>query len=1405
MGKNIGDWFNNLVHPNQDKAWDQIKNEDTKDQLANYDFYNDQQLGRSNLEKPKTKASRVPYAILGGLGVFIGLYLCICLFIYLANIAGDRINQDTNGNTYNVQLVDANQGKPKKQWVKKRWYLTYDGKDGKHYADANKLIVPKNCVISNAKNFNLDGIEHMAFKRNLTLRQVYDYSKDPQKAGNLVIYQKPKHTFWGSVFPLRRGWFLFSLVMGIGFGIGFYTWLLKMLEAQNAGKDISELNQYHDDGRLMVPEEFPSLWEPFPDSGYHSSVRPTALISHSSFTNEGLKKVRMAEHYDKDTQLSADPDDIAYKGELVTDDDGYVVYKTKPIFNLKFMADVFTQSGLPDDKELRKSYNPKKTPYVPASVGDKKKYGKLGIKTVADLINYDWTLPEYEVQRAAGIYWVDTNPVNVMVLAMTRAGKGQTYIEPYIDMLTRVKDPDNIVINDPKGELLTKFYVPGTKRGFQIIQFNLLNRDKTDIYNPLMLAADKARIGDIATCQEFVKDLGNIFFPTGTGGDDFWNKAANNMFQKAALGLIAVYMEKEKTLRLRAMQTNMDPMTLNTKLDHLWGHVTLFNCYQMVVQLSDRKIKDPVVQFNNDTKSGEEKQRVDERLADRNITSDNPNFASLEEAEINKDFELAQKESKVWKGKPETDMFTLMFNAFEMLPTNNMLRAVLNASQSLNAMAGSDKTMASVAGIAITGMSFFADETISQLTSGTPSQNTDLAGVSFPRRIGFRVAADYFQKHHFRGNNFIWQAFSDPNFTKSLGSDFAHSGTFNGDRWATMFFKGIFPNETTYLRCEIRNSTTDLLLKTFYFKFKKAYLLSLSGTEYIRDPVLNTKIVRDGSLYELISGTDSKTGKKRYIRGRTIYRHNVITNLMDAPDLTEVKRSVVEQTSIHYSEKPKMIFLITPPQKAQYAKILLILISQLTSLSFDQAYTTKENQKPLYATDFVLDELGNLESEKHGIENFPRLLSIGLGQDQRFTLILQVLQQLKDVYGEKEDKIIQGNTADIIFLKSTDDTMIDTLVKMSGKRHVVRHNSLNVTEDVGRYVNKNEHKLAKGYAPIEESVLNYNDFNLLPERNSIVFTAGHNPIWNRNQTILPMSWRLLWTKPIVFPGHQYSFNTLPTLSTAMDFDINHNQPDFYQIAKDEIKKAIYAEEATNRYKEVYGYSDYEFNLLDLDERSDDIMNIIDAYVHHSDNNEIAVSDDIDDLDELDEQNKTIDQLDNKAEKNTDLEESINSNKPKYDEYNKDRYAHGKLSRSDLLSGASGIQNYLGMTFAKFAGSFKQDKEHFSIRSTDGALMSRNGQVEYIVPLSKKDENQLKDFGKQAADPNNTHVIENDSGAIAEQSNSYRVTDDFMKYLAKFDNWHTLMNGKFDDLMSQIYDEVGRDGMDEQYSHIGAGV
>ena len=48
----------------------------------------------------------------------------------------------------------------------------------------------------------------------------------------------------------------------------------------------------------------------------------------------------------------------------------------------------------------------------------------------------------------------------------------------------------------------------------------------------------------------------------------------------------------------------------------------------------------------------------------------------------------------------------------------------------------------------------------------------------------------------------------------------------------------------------------------------------------------------------------------------------------------------------------------------------------------------------------MLDELGNLQSEGHGISNFQTMLSIGLGQDQQFTLILQTLQQRNIMWWE---------------------------------------------------------------------------------------------------------------------------------------------------------------------------------------------------------------------------------------------------------------------------------------------------------------------------------------------------------------------------------------------------------------------
>lgn len=122
-----------------------------------------------------------------------------------------------------------------------------------------------------------------------------------------------------------------------------------------------------------------------------------------------------------------------------------------------------------------------------------------------------------------------------------------------------------------------------------------------------------------------------------------------------------------------------------------------------------------------------------------------------------------------------------------------------------------------------------------------------------------------------------------------------------------------------------------------------------------------------------------------------------------------VDAKVIITNQAAYSDRTKAIFLVTPPHLTKYAKLLLILIKQLVDQNFDSSYMTKPSQKPLYKTRYMLDELGNLQSEGQGISGFETMLSIGLGQEQQFTLILQTIQQLRDVYGESVDKIVQGN------------------------------------------------------------------------------------------------------------------------------------------------------------------------------------------------------------------------------------------------------------------------------------------------------------------------------------------------------------------------------------------------------------
>lgn len=1180
--------------------------------------------------------------------------------------------------------------------------------------------------------------------------------------------------YWGFTFQK----FFLSLMAGAMAAALAYAIFKRLHMAQNALNDRTDINEYYNDQHIQTPEDIQKAYDWFPDVGAHAPIQVSSLISHMALSNKGLKSVFMPKRADQDI-LDENGEVLYFKGEPLLDEDEELILEKKPIIDEAFMDKLWDASGLPKlnakgtktdphpGRRVRIRYDPTKIPYNPENQNRAK---RKDTDTVADLINATWELPVYEPQRPAGAYIVDTEPVNTMILAITRAGKGQTIIEPTLDMWTRETEPNNMVINDPKGELLVKFYVRGTVRGFQIVQFNLINAMKTDIYNPLGIAAEAAREGDFTKCAQYIKNIAEVFFPLDGGDDPVWPNAANNAFQRAAYGLIDYYLEEEKELRLKAEKTGMEAQILENEIDRLWGKVTLYNCYQLFVQLTSKKLKNPSVEFKARSKNGD---------FDPLKPGENPDMLPsgrepMTDEEYNEAKERVVKLSELWEDKAEADLLTLFFNATNELPRNQMRTLIGNANNALRAMAGAEKMLASVYGIAITAMSFFTDPTISTLTSGTPSQNVDLGGLSFPRRLGVRFNADYIKKYALLGMQVKWDSFNDKNFEEDLGKDFYHEDMISREGWAMYYFKGKYPKDYAYIRLRIINPATGVLVKTLYFEFRKSYQKSLDGRYYITDPVTGEKIVKNGILVELRKGKTA-SGHARYKQAKTTFLQDKIVDMPANPKKEPVAVPVLVRTMVRYSEKPKMVFLVTPPHLMQYAKLILILITQLVNFNFDKSYMTKSNQKPLYKTRFMLDELGNLQSEGHGIANFQTMLSIGLGQDQQFTIVLQTLQQLRDVYGESVDKIVQGNTSNIVFLKSTDDSMLDTLQKMSGIEHKVKKESKTVTRDVEKIAFQNQGNISYTMSVKEVPVITYNDLAFMPMRNSVIFRAGDAPIWNRNETIMLMSWAL-FENTITQPGKSYTLQTIPTLSSALEFDVRKNQPDFIRMWEKRRDQSVVSKQAQEMYKQAYDYTDHDIEQMDPDVWADEIMELINKCLAGP---EIETSsDDPEELMDYDPMDDPF--VDMEYEENTEQIQATQEIQAGYDVQTKKIYAGGMLSKHDLLPNGVPNMAYSGIIldcFKECRAHFFRDAKYFL--DQNGSLTSIHGDM-FIQKLAGTEE---KAYLEEAVEDESARVFAEHKEDI-EKLQDYVVQTAFYKFLVSLPDWNDIASGRFEAEMAK---------------------
>lgn len=343
--------------------------------------------------------------------------------------------------------------------------------------------------------------------------------------------------------------------------------------------------------------------------------------------------------------------------------------------------------------------------------------------------------------------------------------------------------------------------------------------------------------------------------------------------------------------------------------------------------------------------------------------------------------------------------------------------------------------------------------------------------------------------------------------------------------------------------------------------------------------------------------------------------------------------------------------------------------------------------------------------------------------------------------------------------------MLDTLQKMSGTTHKVFKDSKTITRDMERIWLKNEGKASYTMTAKEVPVISYNDMAFIGERNSIVFRAGDAPVWNRNETILPMSWRL-YKDTISQPGKEYTLQTIPTLSSAVDFDVRKNQPDFTKMLDKRMNQAYVSESSKDAYQRAYGYTDYEIEQLDPDNYADEVMDIINQHIRDK-----ADVEDEDEFEyEMDEcPTEYMEENKEQLEANAKAEAKARNKSAK-------KFAGGLLSPDSLNHS---LDTTVAKVYCEYRGDMERDTSYFLVRN--GNLCGLDGTVYIRV---KDCSEELHTINEASKDSDSNVYSESDiSQEELHRFGTFEITDDFYRFLAGLDSWK-FANGRFEEGMKR---------------------
>ncbi|MEK4962458.1 ATPase [Bacillus mycoides] len=213
----------------------------------------------------------------------------------------------------------------------------------------------------------------------------------------------------------------------------------------------------------------------------------------------------------------------------------------------------------------------------------------------------------------------------------------------------------------------------------------------------------------------------------------------------------------------------------------------------------------------------------------------------------------------------------------------------------------------------------------------------------------------------------------------------------------------------------------------------------------------------------------------------------------------------IQVTKVDYFDKPVAIFMITPDFDSSNHVIASIFVRQLYFILAKGASLAREGKCHREVV-FCLDEFGNMPS----IEGMANIITVCLGRNVRFNLVIQAYAQLKNKYGDDADTI-DGNCGNTIYILTNDQQTAEKVSKKLGNK------TINTLSRSGKGLSTDKNKTE---SLDQRPLLTPNELMSFKEGESAVIRVikrqdnerkriRPRPIYNTEETALKYRWEYL--------------------------------------------------------------------------------------------------------------------------------------------------------------------------------------------------------------------------------------------------------------------------------------------------------